>query len=1313
MPPQHADRYLRDVLDIPPPGDVHAGDFTVELSSGFEQTAARVEQYVVTDQIQEALGKALNLVRAAVRGNTSEATYLHGSFGSGKSHFMTVLHAVLNRDQAALDKPRLREVMAPHDDWLQGSRFLMAPYHLINASDLGSALLGGYVHAVHRQLPDAPTPAVYRSDAILDDARENRRIEGDELFLRKLGQGSAPAAPAPDDGDDLPLLGADSGWTGELLDRAFAARPDDPLREALVSALLSGPMKAYTRGASGDAGAFLPLDDGLSVISRHAQSLGYSGIVLFIDELILWLQAHMGDQDFVKNQVGKLVKIIESGNADRPVPIISFVSRQRNLAQLVGEDVTGAEVKNLEAQVEYLTDRFETITLEDRNLPAIIKERVLKPRPGAEAAREAAFGEVEKAGSDVKDALLDAHGSTGADWDDFRGLYPLTPALLNVLVALAGVLQRERTGLKLVQELLSRRRDDLAMGDVIPVGDLWDVLVSGLGGAFTDRLQKEGEQAARFHRKASAHLEAKYAGSTDPAAPADHAGELRLVQTLLLAYLAPNVSTFRQLTGRRLSALNYGSVKRTRTLESARRATRQLTELRSHFGELRGEGDQDPVFALHLSDLDVEPILDSVAEQDRIGARRRWVKKTLLSELGIADTGVGFFERQIVWRGTNRTAELVLGNVCDPRDLGEDAFEPSVPGNIRFVVDYPFDEAGRPHADDVRRARDLARSDRNHHPTLVWMPLHLSTQRAAQLGRLIRIDYLLERDRLDDHASQLSTDDRLRVRGQLMAQRENIANELSATLKQLYGLSKLDEANTDAPPADHDELFISLLPGHRVRLPAGMAFGQAMLELSLGAFDHLYPKHPNLGADRIGKAVTLRELRTVHRWITESMHDGNGRATIDGKDLQLVKRIVHGLGLGDVYDGPLVLSPDWRRRIDQHAVQAGATGDFSVSRMRAWFAEMGYAGLDNAVTDLLISTYALQADRAWVLENAVLSEAPEIGKISGRHALRRQERPGDDEFATALHRAGALFGVAGIPQEVFARNVAKLADQVRERARGATSAVNGVYERLSANRNARILGLDQEPDCPRLLAARRAVDLVERMVRHTEDTLLVRELAAVAYDAKDAEIGSAVATAGTVLEALDGADWAVLDQMEPLSRRDDSVGVRAGRVLDDLARTARESEGTHKLGDALAQAQQQARELVAEALRLANMPAAGTAGGEEPTAPRSAPGPGPAPENGDSREGAAGPADVRLTDNGDPAVPGDTGDSGGSPQPRPAAAEGSATRRIPARGSGSVLESEVTAVLDEIRAFADANPGSEIVVTWHAAGTGGTGGEDA
>src|SRR5262249_15632616 len=187
-----ADVLLREVLDLPE--SVHAGDFKIDLTRGFTDVEARVAEYVVTDQLAQALRKALNLVRSAVRDGTSHAAYLHGSFRSGHSHFLAVLNAILNGHPAAHRKPALQPVIAEHAQWLPGRRFFTVPYHLVGASDLDSAILGGYVRAVREQHPEVPVPPVYRADALLADARRHRERGGDGSFVEWLG-GQRPADP--------------------------------------------------------------------------------------------------------------------------------------------------------------------------------------------------------------------------------------------------------------------------------------------------------------------------------------------------------------------------------------------------------------------------------------------------------------------------------------------------------------------------------------------------------------------------------------------------------------------------------------------------------------------------------------------------------------------------------------------------------------------------------------------------------------------------------------------------------------------------------------------------------------------------------------------------------------------------------------------------------------------------------------------------------------------------------------------------------------------------------------------------------------
>lgn len=1257
--------FLRDVIDIKE--DVHAGDFKVELTGGFTETDARVAEYVVTDQLKAAFGKALGIVRAAVRGGNSHAAYLHGSFGSGKSHFLTVLHAVLNNEPSARAKPRLQEVIAEHDDWLRGKRFLMVPYHLVGSIDLDSALLGGYVAEVRRLHPDAPVPPVYRADSMLADAARFRSAIGDAAFAELLPAAGQAHGVADDDLDVIDGVGTQ--WTAAELHRAFSMPAGDPLRDRLVSALLTGPMSSYAEGARGDAQAFLPLENGLAVISRHAKSLGYDGIVLFLDELILWLQAHMSNREKVNSEVSKLVKLIESGDSARPVPIVSLISRQRDLSQLVGADVVGADVKNLEQQVEYLAGRFDVISLEDRNLPEIIKERILKPKDQlAGAALDDAFASIESSNSQVKDVLLDAHGATHADWSDFRGVYPLSPALLNVLVALSGALQRERTGLKLLQEMLRRRRADIKLGELIPLGDLWDVLSDGTGEAFTDRLKSEAEAAHTFHTKVRAYLLDKYGSEENEKFIADE----RFIKTLLLAALAPDVPALRRLTGGRIAALNHGSI-RSRTVAAGSLVVNRLRELQAEFGEIRADGDQDPVFTLHLSDLDIEPLLDMVADEDKTGARRIWVKDQLWKALGLKDSGAFVCEHEVVWQGTRRTAEFVFENVRDTVQLSAEQFRPGVDGRVRFILDYPFDDGQHYPNDDAQRVETL-RAEGLMAPTLVWLPSFFSEQKKAQLGRLIKINYLLERDRLDDYAGHLPSDDRVRVRHQLAAQRDTLTSQLTATLAQLYGIAKVDENSVSAEVSDGKHI-LSLLPEYgRPQLQGGKSFQDNLQYLANGVFHALYPKHPDFERTGDRKPVTLGDLKTALTWITRAMDDGGRRIEVDSHHLKTVKKIVEPLELGQVHDGPLVLRNDWRARINQAAHQhRPGVEDLSVEEIREWIAkDVGWTGLDKNISNLIIATYALLDDRAWIYQGSPLAQPPELERIGAGYGLRAQQLPTEEEYATARARAAKIFGVAVQPT-LFARNVNKLYNGVRDKLDQYEQPVNAV--RTSLSRHAEALGL--EPDTSaRVSSGKDAADLLARLGRHRDATALVRELAGVSYATTDDVLATALTSAPDVLKALDDADWTLLDSVRGFAGRQDSVGERAERLIAEIATAATDSEFERSLIPALASIRGKAVALVRDAARLAQV--------TDPVPPPVV----PEPPTAD---------DVPLTRHGDPSVPSSRTET--TPGTGVAAALSRTVRLQPSHVENA-LNKAIDNLWDEILAYSAAHPGMAVEITW-------------
>jgi hypothetical protein len=160
---------LRDLIKIPE--RVHRGDFVMSLAKGVTEADATLAHYVVTPQLARAFDNALGFVASAVKENKSKAAYLDGSFGSGKSHFMAVLHLLLQRNADARSVPELAETIARHDPSLKDLSFDLVPLHMIGAESMEQAILGGYVEHVKRTDSGAPTPGVFADAGLFESAR--------------------------------------------------------------------------------------------------------------------------------------------------------------------------------------------------------------------------------------------------------------------------------------------------------------------------------------------------------------------------------------------------------------------------------------------------------------------------------------------------------------------------------------------------------------------------------------------------------------------------------------------------------------------------------------------------------------------------------------------------------------------------------------------------------------------------------------------------------------------------------------------------------------------------------------------------------------------------------------------------------------------------------------------------------------------------------------------------------------------------------------------------------------------------------------
>jgi hypothetical protein len=297
--------YIKELIAIPE--RVHQGDFVLKLSEGVSHAEQTLRDYVVTPQLVHCFDNALGFIKQAVDTRSSKAAYLHGSFGSGKSHFMAVLNLLLAGNTQARSITELADVVARHNAWTQGKSFLLVPYHMIGARDMESAILGQYADFVRTVHPDAPVPGFYLADRLFQDAVRLREQLNDEKFFAKLNEGAGSGGGWGDLG---------GGWDATSFEAAMLEPPRGEERMRLVGDLIARFFNSYAAMAENRGEAFVPLDDGLSIMSKHAKALGYDGVILFLDELILWLASRAADFSFVSSEGTKLVKLVEATHAD-------------------------------------------------------------------------------------------------------------------------------------------------------------------------------------------------------------------------------------------------------------------------------------------------------------------------------------------------------------------------------------------------------------------------------------------------------------------------------------------------------------------------------------------------------------------------------------------------------------------------------------------------------------------------------------------------------------------------------------------------------------------------------------------------------------------------------------------------------------------------------------------------------------------------------------------------------------------------------------------------------------------------------------
>jgi hypothetical protein len=1147
---------LKDLIDIPE--YVDRGAFVLKLSEGVTDPDATLKSYVVTEQLVKCFDDALNFVKAAVTGRTSKATYLHGSFGSGKSHFMAVLNLILQGNTNARSIPELATVIAKHNVWTHGKTFLLVPYHMIGARDLESGVLGGYADYVRRMHPDAPVPGIYRAEGLFADAAKLREAMEDHAFFMRLNEGE-------NRGGGWGELSA--AWDAASYDTALNAAPGSEARQRLVGALVRVFFSNYHLNTE-HGEAYLPLDQGLSIISQHAKALGYDAVILFLDELILWLASHAQNLSFIQHECGKVAKLVEAQHADRPVPIVSFVARQRDLRELIGDSVPGAERLNFSDALGWQQGRFHTITLEDRNLPAIAEKRVLRPQSDAARSElDAAFEQSVKIREQVMNTLLTSEGDKAM----FRKVYPFSPALVQTLVAVSSVLQRERTALKVMLQLLVQQRDTLKVGDIVPVGDLFDVVAHG-DEAFSQEMALHFDNAKRlYHQKLLPQLEAQHGRVEeldtlpldDPRRTAFHNDD-RLVKTLLLSALVPQVESLRALTPDKLAALNHGTIKSPIAGREGAEVLRRCKIWAASVGELRYGDEHNPVITLQLSGVDTETIIEQARKEDNQGNRIRLMRTMLFEALGIEDRGELLLEHEFLWKNTRRKCEVLFRNI---RELPSSSLE-NTGVDWRLVIDWPFDEQGFGPRDDLAKLSDFRSHFASGAKTLCWMPAFFSKDAMRDLGMLVILQHVLAGERFGQYANHLSPQDRQSAKSLLENQRSVLTSRVKNHLEAAYGLSPVEKGSLDTT---HDlethERFISLTPGFDLQPPAGGTLGAAMAHLLSQALKYDYPAAPEFEAE--AKSANIRK---VFEDVQRAARATDGRVLVEQSRRALLRQIANPLRLGEMgYDAThFVLGQHWKNHFTKKAAESG--GEVTVTKLRGWMDEPKAMGLPKEAQNLLILTYAEQTNRSFFIHSGPcevsLTDIPDLCE------LREQRLPSEESWNAALRRAGALFGLAPSPL-LNAVNLQALVKGVKEKTAASLTHCRTYQEELRTRLRALDVSMEH---AERAKTAEATVALLSQL-QDGQDDAIVGLLASAQMITSEQAMGECLAKAASLRDGLRATNWDLLDAVGKL---DDARKSQGAEILDLVRDAVAHDEHVQAIAPRLLELQSRATRLLTQ-----------------------------------------------------------------------------------------------------------------------------------
>jgi hypothetical protein len=1042
---------IHDYLEQPESTD--QDNFIAKVDDTTDRVRRSLRDFVVGEKVFPRLDDMLTAVGARLDDNRDVGRFIYGSFGSGKSHLLTVLGKMLERDAAVYDlgHAALRRLRATHT-WLDRHRTLVVRLNMMGKRSLTSALY----EAFNRALPEGAERLVFTDEErifklIESDARRHASLE--TLLEQIVRDGGIPSAAFYHE-----------MRRGDLIARLSLAADLDRWRN-------HGEQNTRPEDLWVDA------DTGFDRIARHAQELGYTAVAWVIDELVIWIREK--DRATYVKQVNDLSAMVDH-NCARVLPFFVAVAVQMDIAETCPEDISE---KGFREQLGFISDRFKpALHLEEQDLYEVAAQRVLARRSTLTAAERQTFeAAIDKVFSEQGDSIRALAGNLELPF--IKQLYPFHPALLRVLVDVTQALSRNRTAIAALYELLASY-PDLAVGQFVPVGALWDVLFD------SDNIQtlRQNSRSKMAQNLAdTAETWRRIEGKVDAVSGDQKADpkELRqAVRTTLMCQLSdrayyPDGRPLREgVTVGALLRLNLADIKAITERTGISKLSKLLRGLSGVAPQVlvgTAATEVDPVVQIKTDKIDIEKVLARARDEVDHRHRLAYMRKLLKDQLGLAlesTTEVPLTPPN--WRGTKRKGLVRLCNVRMLSYGGKDNEFDHGANAFLILVDYPFDEEpGRTRQDDIETLRRA--KARSTHWTLAWLPEHLNPTELAALDNAAAVD-LIRRDQrrfLEDFPPR----DAQEVARALEAYQVGRRAELERAIQRLY----FDEGQIHVLKDQLGEFNLQ-----------GVDKASTPQRLGTHILDKRYPNHPGFS-----RLLNNTDLNNLAEWVTRAAQTGQSH-DLKAAQMAVVDAIAVPLEL--VHKGPSSITARRDGRYLRAVLEwIGTRTSFASTELRdLLMAEDGWGfGFTSELADFFLF-YLLNVEGFEAQQNNKSMTVSGPTELPDRFQLVKDEvvnAPTWDQARKVAEELFSLRGRADLPtspeQAKLARDIAGTARTLRGSAVTLRDRLLGIlaWAEVPGERSAR-LGLVKViiDRLDALLADTANIDRIQRLAGLSQET---------------------------------------------------------------------------------------------------------------------------------------------------------------------------------------------------------------------------------